>query len=77
MKGRNIGECVRLICDLVSNVLENILWDKFWYNTLYELESLTPKFDLFWRDAIVNYAKIHEMPSTAKKTNRKKNGNTN
>ena len=41
--------------------------DKFWYNTLYELESLTPKFDLFWRDAIVNYAKIHEIPSTAKK----------
>ena len=41
--------------------------DKFWYNTLYELESLTPKFDLFWRDAIVNYAKIHEMSSTANK----------
>ena len=40
--------------------------DKFWYNTLYELESLTPKFDLFWGDVIVNYAKIHEIPSTAK-----------
>jgi DNA-binding LytR/AlgR family response regulator len=41
--------------------------DKFWYNTLYGLESLTPKYDLFWRDVIVNYTKIREIPSTAKK----------
>jgi hypothetical protein len=46
--------------------------DKFWYYTLYELESLTPKFDLFWRDVIVNYAKIHEIPSTDKNKSKEK-----
>ena len=25
---------------------------------------MAPKFNLFWRDVIVNYAKIHEIPST-------------
>jgi hypothetical protein len=39
--------------------------DKFWYNTQYGLESLAPKFNLFWRDAILNHAKIHEILSTA------------
>ena len=50
---------------LISNGLEKYGGDKFWYYTQYGLENLAHKFSLVWRDVILNYVKIQEIPFTA------------
>jgi len=55
----------RLFQVVEINVLEKLCGKKFWFSTQYGLESLAPNFNLFWRDVIVNDAKINEIPFTA------------